>query len=279
MNLKFEEAVLDSLFKDGICLVDEDGNFIRSDDETKEKIEHSVKINDRLWVYENEFYYENKKRTFMLNDKKCYIMFLIDVTEYCKEIYRLNQNLSVLELENEDLKIDKITNLPTRLELENYIDRVQKNNKTKIFVMCDIDDFKYVNDTYGHSTGDFVLNRVGTIFKNNIRSEDFVGRYGGEEFLIIFDTDDMDVVLNRLEVIRYSIKNDLELLKKNINITISFGVSVFEKEADIRETIQNADKAVYHVKGHGKNGIAEFNDKTKTLILVNKNIYSDKLSA
>lgn len=197
----------------------------------------------------------------------------IDVTMYYSKLDAWKEKCQRLKVENENLKVDKVTSLPNRLELDKYIEQLNNNGQYKIFVMCDIDYFKRINDNYGHQVGDLVLNRFGSIFKNNVRQEDFVGRYGGEEFLFVFNAEDLELVLRRLHYMRQAIKSDQELSDKGLNsITFSAGISICSSKLNPTEAIDNADKALYQVKKNGKNGEAVFDRKSETSYMVKRGI-------
>ncbi len=194
-------------------------------------------------IYEDTFqyknsYYKSKEQTIVIDGVECKISYLEDVTKYIEFVLAL--------------KKDKITGLATREDLEDYIAKLRK---TSIFVLCDIDDFKKVNDNYGHPVGDQVLNLLGSIIKKNIREKDFAGRYGGEEFLIIFDTDNIESVKLRVDKINHDFNSQTE----NLNLSFSAGISLYDGSKRITETIKEADVALYYVKRNGKNNSAIYN--------------------
>lgn len=191
-------------------------------------------------IYEDTFqygnsYYKGKEKKVIIDDIECKVSYLEDVTKYIEFVLAL--------------KKDKITGLATREDLEDYISKLRK---TSIFVLCDIDDFKKVNDNYGHPVGDQVLNLLGTTIKKNIREKDFAGRYGGEEFLIIFDTDNIESVKLRID----KINRDFNAQTKNLNLSFSAGLSIYDGSKRITEIIKEADVALYYVKKNGKNNSA-----------------------
>lgn len=195
------------------------------------------KVDENIFKYRNK-YYENKSKSFNLNDINYKIEYLEDVTNYFEHI-------SIL-------KKDKITGLATREDLDDFISKLKRTN---VFALCDIDDFKKVNDNYGHQIGDQVLNMLGTIIKENIRKNDFAGRYGGEEFLIIFDTDNVEIVKKRID----EINKIFNLKSKNLNLSFSAGISIYEKNKTTSKTIKEIDIALYYVKRNGKNGSIVYN--------------------
>lgn len=124
--------------------------------------------------------------------------------------------------------------------------------------MCDIDDFKKINDNYGHDFGDSVIKSVSQIIKQNVRANDFVCRYGGDEFLIAFVNCPQDIVLERLEKIRRNVLEEVKLPNERHVISMSFGVVIVDEDGKIEELIKKADTALYESKEAGKNQITEY---------------------
>ncbi len=123
--------------------------------------------------------------------------------------------------------------------------------------MVDIDHFKKVNDTYGHTSGDEVLKKVSSLLSESLRRYDAIFRYGGEEFLVCMpgtETDNAHQLLNR-------IRKDLETTpiqigdSREIFITASFGVAWMEKDKEIDETVDQADRALLCAKSQGRNQV------------------------
>lgn len=191
----------------------------------------------------NNKYYKLVLKNINLQDTYYTIKYFCDVTELEKIIIEL-------ENENEKLKKDIVTGLATRSEIENYITTL---NNDSIIVMCDIDNFKIVNDTYGHSKGDLVLKELGNIIKKNINYDksknNFAGRYGGEEFLIIFDSNDVNLIKKNIDKLNKQF-NNLNIVP---SLSFSAGISIFNKEKHIQKAIEEADFALYSAKKTGKN--------------------------
>jgi len=119
--------------------------------------------------------------------------------------------------------------------------------------MFDIDHFKAINDTYGHSVGDYVLQTLAQIAKENLREIDYLVRWGGEEFIIIAPETDLGRAKALAERIRTAIEN--YRFDQAGKITISFGVTWF-KESDTEDTfIRRADDAMYKAKEKGRNRV------------------------
>ena len=147
--------------------------------------------------------------------------------------------------------IDALTGLPVRAKINEYINEISKKESKYIIAMMDIDNFKIVNDTYGHLVGDEVLKRVATVVKDNIRGSDFAGRYGGEEFILFFETDNIEPIMKRLNYIRSLISYEIFSVQgfEDFNVTVSVGACSFNSvEDEITKSIDHADQALYYVK-------------------------------
>ena len=119
-----------------------------------------------------------------------------------------------------------------------------RNNKPISILMCDIDHFKKINDTYGHQLGDIVIQDTAKILQKNVRRNDVIARYGGEEFVLFLYNCDLKNAYKVGEKIRKSVEN--HLVENSIKYTISIGIS--NKGNNIDEIIQNADKMLYKAK-------------------------------
>jgi diguanylate cyclase (GGDEF)-like protein len=128
--------------------------------------------------------------------------------------------------------------------------------------MIDIDNFKALNDTFGHLEGDKVLIEIAKIMKKETRESDIVARYGGEEFVIILSGTDKEGAKVVAERIRNAVENHKFIIKgRKITVTISIGVSTYPLDADMKmEIIRCADKALYQAKGEGKNKVCVFGE-------------------
>jgi diguanylate cyclase (GGDEF)-like protein len=137
-------------------------------------------------------------------------------------------------------------------------ERMRQSREGKSFgiVMADIDHFKYVNDTYGHAIGDLVLQETTRRMSASIRPYDFVGRYGGEEFLIVVPMSDTSGLMGLAERIRRSIEaKPIHTDSGEIAITASFGVAMSPESSPLEtsELLRQADDALYRAKQRGRN--------------------------
>jgi diguanylate cyclase (GGDEF)-like protein len=147
--------------------------------------------------------------------------------------------------------IDVLTRIPNRRAtqafLEKELSRAQRNQSEFSVLLIDIDDFKQVNDRWGHSVGDEVLVKTASIFQSMIRKQDLVGRWGGEEFLIIVPGScDAGVLAER---VRCEIANsEYSHGATSFGITVSIGITCAKESDQIDQILKNADKALYRAK-------------------------------
>ncbi len=152
---------------------------------------------------------------------------------------------------------DKLTQLYNRQKFENALsiefDRNERYGVGFSLIMLDIDNFKLINDTYGHQIGDFVLKEIAISLKDNIRKIDTVCRWGGEEFLILAPQTDIKGAASIAENLREIIEN--KVFGEAGHITCSFGVTALKK-GDNRDTLlSRVDEAMYISKKEGKNKV------------------------
>ncbi len=160
----------------------------------------------------------------------------------------------------ERVERDILTGLYNRLAIKRILSKLWSNahmTDTPLTVaMLDLDNFKKVNDRYGHVIGDELLKEVSYVIKKSLREEDAAIRYGGEEFVIILPKTDSDGAKIPLERIRKRIEDET-FTDAGIKITLSIGVSVYPDDhpLNIEELIKYADAALYEAKNRGKNRI------------------------
>ncbi|MCL2703552.1 MAG: GGDEF domain-containing protein [Defluviitaleaceae bacterium] len=168
---------------------------------------------------------------------------------------------------------DKLTGVLNRKYLDTAIDRAftkaKKTGDTLSIIICDLDFFKHVNDTYGHLTGDEVLRGVARVIRASIRcnnvlrniinnggsqtDQDTLGRYGGEEFVVLLEGADTGEACAVAERIRLDVQNS-RLLGDKRDVTLSLGVATFPTHANTRKTLmEKADKALFAAKKSGRN--------------------------
>ena len=168
-----------------------------------------------------------------------------------------------LEVTEKDALTDALTGINNRKAFDKtlgrFIDTFKKENKEFCVVLFDIDHFKNFNDTYGHKTGDYVLEMIGGILHDCVQGADFPARYGGEEFVVLLAETSLDKAVIVAERIRMKI-----FLKKPVDpstgmpirkISASFGVSLFNDRDNTETVVERADKALYLAKESGRNNV------------------------
>ena len=191
----------------------------------------------------------------ILNAKPSRIISLFDISELKKkerELQKLNDEL--VNLTN----IDPLTGAYNRRYFhsvtKDLIALSRREGTNLSLAMIDIDDFKKVNDTYGHDIGDEVIKTIINIINNNIRKSDLLIRFGGEEFIILLPNTDVEQTFTVLEKIREKIQQCN--LVENVSFTVSVGISKFiYSEDNIEKTVKRADEKLYLAKNSGKNKI------------------------
>ena len=157
--------------------------------------------------------------------------------------------------------IDSLTGLLNRgailRKLSEQMKHAKRYRDELSLSLLDIDHFKKVNDQYGHLTGDDVLEQVAILMWQNIRDADIIGRYGGEEFIIILPRTDLSSALNVAERVRKMIEaSKMKDPEGNMfGITVSQGISIYKLGEDEHSLISRADNALYKAKGNGRNRI------------------------
>jgi len=138
------------------------------------------------------------------------------------------------------------------------VDRAHRQHQPVSVILADLDGFKGVNDTYGHIVGDQILIEVAERMRRCLRSYDSIGRYGGEEFLMVLPNSEADQALSLAERIRLAISTvPFPYKNMDLNVTLSQGVTTWREPYPfpLERLIQTADGALYLVKNAGRNGV------------------------
>lgn len=181
-----------------------------------------------------------------------------------KEVARLKKELESFK---EKATRDVLTGIGNRAAFESDMMRettiARKNGKPLSLLLCDIDHFKKVNDTYGHLIGDKVLKATASILKSQVKGRDCLSRYGGEEFAIILPDTALESGLTVAEKIRrhfntlkWTNKGSKDIIKP---ITISIGAALYRPGESVDDTIKRADVALYNSKNTGRNRVTDEN--------------------
>ena len=190
---------------------------------------------------------------------------------------RLRTGIRILELQekvfsaNENLKFqvahDALTDLlsrPAILEtVRTELARAKRERSTVGILLADLDHFKQVNDSFGHLAGDEVLRETAKRMRSSVRPYDAIGRYGGEEFLIVLPGCDISSAINRAEGLRVAVgKEPIETPEGMIPVTLSLGVTMGGgvNSPDGESLLRDADIALYQAKSAGRNQLAVFGE-------------------
>lgn len=179
-------------------------------------------------------------------------LIIFNAVKFSKDLI-LAQKL-LLELATTD-GLTKLLNRTTGLDrLEEEISRHIRGKRCMSCMLLDIDNFKYINDTYGHQAGDIILVEFSAMLKDSTRKHDIISRYGGEEFLIILPDTDIEGAKKLAEKIRSKTESLIFNYKKiSINITTSIGLSHLGDGNDLDVLINIADNCLYSAKNSGRN--------------------------
>ncbi len=182
--------------------------------------------------------------------------------------------INVFEKAIQASRYDRLTNLFNRKSLDDELIRemssAKRHSQDLSLLFFDLDDFKVINDTYGHQAGDLVLKSVANIIIKEKRTEDIAARYGGEELILILPKTDKKIAMIVGERIRLAVEEmKIDFEGKKISVTTSGGLASFPINAEeIAELISCADQALYTAKSIGKNNITPYSpDKRRYLRL------------
>jgi diguanylate cyclase (GGDEF)-like protein len=195
-----------------------------------------------------EEFLKGKKESITLEQEREYLRkYTHDLVE------RLEENIGISYT-------DELTGVYNRrgfqLRLAQELSRARRFGLNLSCIMLDIDDFKQINDNFGHSVGDLVLAEIARLLSKKLRKYELIARYGGEEFVILLVQEDGAGALAVAERLRKYIENQrLNISSHQIRVTISLGISCFSRHEPLsgEKLIQRADEALYQAKKRGKN--------------------------
>lgn len=211
-----------------------------------EGVSFTLKV--KAWHEEHQWIWTELKGQPMFEDGKFQHMLLVarDISSQQKYEETLLHNAY----------FDVLTNLPNRRKLNELLMEVKSTLKEQQYVavmLMDIDDFKHINDYYGHEIGDHVLIEFSKRVSNILEGMGMVGRYGGDEFVVLLPYKMQQQVEDVAKQIVSEIQRPIEIQQTTISITTSIGVALVEEDVAIRNMLKCADDALYKVKEKGKN--------------------------
>ena len=186
-----------------------------------------------------------KQKLASINKEKAHL--LLQVANAAKEYERLS-------------KEDSLTGLSNRRELDRILshefERAVRNGRPLSIALADIDFFKKINDLHSHAVGDEALRVVAHILKEGCRGIDMVGRYGGEEFVLVLPEADLEVARQICERLRVAIQQfDWQSKQSGLKLTMSFGLATLSDETSYERLVALADARLYKAKEGGRNRV------------------------
>lgn len=223
---------------------------------------------------ELEKYNESSATNFSIAHKKLYTIAIAleentqalskDLKKHSKEVNMLSKKIELLEEElervKEQSKEDFLTKLYNKRALDEFMNikeaEFERYGHNYTIVFFDLDHFKKINDTYGHDAGDAVLFAFAKILKNEARTVDIIGRFGGEEFMAILGETDVEGGVVFAQKIIKKVKHARFMYKENrIELTVSCGASDRKKHTSLHSVIKTADECLYKAKRDGRDRV------------------------
>lgn len=227
-------------------------------------------------------YLWSRIRASSLTDSQGRIAYIIGVIH---DINELKSDVQILKQQAERDALTKLLNrASTQQAVEEYLENRPSGTLAAMLVL-DMDDFKAVNDNYGHLYGDAVLTQIGTNLRNLFRSHDVIGRIGGDEFLVLMkDTSNTEIVRDRCELLVKTFRDQMQQLMPNLSVSISVGCALIPAHgSSYQELFRHADNALLAAKRTGKCRYKIYNpqdqyDSLENAILCTTRIDSDEQS-
>ena len=170
-----------------------------------------------------------------------------------------DHSLNIKQLQNAAF-IDSLTGCYNRRALNSYLDHdiadAQRYGRELSVIMFDIDFFKKINDAFGHQAGDMVLTEISGIISSAVRKSDYLGRYGGEEFMLVLSNTGLSNAAELAELLRKKVESHtMKVNGKKIWVTASFGVATIKGGYSRTQLVQDADRMLYRAKARGRNNV------------------------
>ena len=228
-----------------IILRDYDGKIIKTSKELANNFFQMHLLEKDIYLDSNNTYWKKSTKLIVCNHQEYYQEEYTDVTKFFLENEKLLDNL----------KKDPLTKIANLNAVQEKINSIMMSNRSCIIAMCDVNDFKTINDTYGHAMGDKALIELSKLFESSIRENyDMVARIGGDEFLFIIMSQDITSIMEKLLLLETNVQ---ELGKSlGMPLSVSIGVSYFRNGNDWNQKQCEADEALYHIKNNVDNKVA-----------------------
>ncbi len=207
-----------------------------------------------LYTIQNQFW---EIGLYIFNSICSFLFLIVFSLVFVFEIKLTNNQLKHQNAVLEQLaSTDPLTGLYNRRSMDIFLNQARESSSSFTLVMCDIDDFKKINDTYGHDFGDVVLKGIAKIMTAQVKEHGYVCRWGGEEILILINNASLEAAYRISENIRRNVANKVfECNSKWIHCSMTLGIAAHNKKDTVEETITQADYNLYRGKRTGKNTV------------------------
>ncbi|WP_061995982.1 GGDEF domain-containing protein [Clostridium sp. ATCC 25772] len=225
-------------------------------DENSNDNENGIVIEIIEKIHKDKYREINNNKKFIYNLQVGLIFFILTtiiliLTLLISVLYSRNKKREKVNLIlKEKINKDPLTGAYNREYFNNIVSTYDENKKQCIIAILDIDDYKKINDSYGHLFGDYILIELVKVIKKILNKKDILVRYGGEEFLIIVEKKNL-MDISPLEKIRKEIEE--YSWKENVEITVTIGAAKYDGKKSVTDTILLADELLYKGKNSGKN--------------------------
>ena len=218
------------------------------------KIDINAKLSNIAATLERKTKFEQQSQQVLANQ-------LDDMATKVKDLEKQSQEFAqkLAEQQRKSMQ-DSLTKLSNRAAFDDYFTKAMVRYQQEPFdlalVVIDIDDFKRINDTYGHTAGDKTLQVIASTLQKKVSESAFVARYGGEEFVIIYSNKAESALTNELNnVNKFIARLPFKFKNTKVNITLSIGCTHITKNDNIHTAFERADKGMYRAKSQGKNQV------------------------
>jgi diguanylate cyclase (GGDEF)-like protein len=220
--------------------------------QVKEDINEKLQFIASTLEQKSQFEQQSHQR---LNDKLSEMSFTVDKLEKQSKLFEEK----LIEQQRKSMQ-DALTKLANRAAFDDYFAKAMVRFHHKPYqlalVVMDIDDFKQINDTYGHTAGDKTLQVIANTIVKHVSKDVFVGRYGGEEFVLIYSKTHEQALTSKLNALNnYIARLPFKFKNNKVSITLSIGATHIKADDNIHIAFERADQAMYNAKKQGKNQV------------------------
>jgi diguanylate cyclase (GGDEF)-like protein/PAS domain S-box-containing protein len=209
--------------------------------------------------------FQNQRKNGEIFWEQAHIAPVLDAEGEVKHYLAVKLDITQQKAQEEEIlhqaHYDSLTQLPNRFlsmdRLHNMLSEADRNNRKVAVLFLDMDDFKKVNDTLGHDTGDKILIEAASRLRSSVRDSDTVGRLGGDEFIVLIDNlETEEQALPIAQSLLKQFQTSLTVDERDLLLTMSIGIAVYPKDGKLpAELLRNADSAMYHSKATGRNNV------------------------